>query len=385
MVQSTKRRGVRSGVLVGEQSAGARPWRSPDVTGSAGKSPGRALRRRVYVGIDYASAFVQVCAVDEQAQVVLNRRCENSVEAIERALSQHTVVAVAIEACCGAANLADEIGSKLGWLVRLTNPTLCKKMKNSPDKSDYTDARVLAELLLVGWLPMVWLAPAQLRDVRSLVRHRADLADARRACKLRITALLRDHRLVGVGKRWNKPWLLWLSREAALPPAARCVCNSLLEQLASLGRQIRQVEKHLVLMTSDDPMVQYLQQIKGIGQVTTWTLRVEIGLFGRFRNGKQLSRYCALSPQNASSGQRIADAGLTRAGNRRLRGVLIEAMWQVVRYQPKWKEFFQRLIAAGKRPCVAIAATANRFVRWLFYRARDQERRLQPTASPAAA
>ncbi len=39
-------------------------------------------------------------------------------------------------------------------------------------------------------------------------------------------------------------------------------------------------------------------------------LRAEIGRFDRFGSGKQLARFCGLSPRNASSGTRQADAGL---------------------------------------------------------------------------
>jgi len=48
------------------------------------------------------------------------------------------------------------------------------------------------------------------------------------------------------------------------------------------------------------------------------TIRAEIGRFDRFRTGKQMARFCGLSPHNASSGARQADAGLIRAGLRRL-------------------------------------------------------------------
>ena len=61
------------------------------------------------------------------------------------------------------------------------------------------------------------------------------------------------------------------------------------------------------------------------GAVTAWALRAEIGRFDRFHDGKQLARYCGLSPRNASSGQRQADAGLIKAGSELLRATLIEA------------------------------------------------------------
>ncbi len=43
-------------------------------------------------------------------------------------------------------------------------------MKQNPDKSDKADAWVLADLIRLGYLPKVWLAPEEIRQLRSLVR-----------------------------------------------------------------------------------------------------------------------------------------------------------------------------------------------------------------------
>jgi transposase len=129
-------------------------------------------------------------------------------------------------------------------------------------------------------------------------------------------------------------------------------------------------------VTADDPEVVRLQEQKGIGPVTAWTLRAEIGRFDRFRSGKQLSRFCGLSPRNASSGSRQADAGLMRAANPQLRAVLIEAAHRLARFEPKWRELALRLRAAGKPGSVTAAGVANRWVRWLFHQ-------MQPTAAVA--
>ncbi len=101
--------------------------------------------------------------------------------------------------------------------------------------------------------------------------------------------------------------------------------------------------------------MRWLRTIKGIGPVTAWTLRREIGRFERFRTGKQLARYCGLTPCNRSSGAREADAGLIRAANPERRRVLIEAAWLLARLQPRWRDLAQRLKAQGKPSTVAIS------------------------------
>ncbi len=61
-------------------------------------------------------------------------------------------------------------------------------------------------------------------------------------------------------------------------------------------------------------MVKKLMSLEGIGLITAVTMRAEIARFDRFDSGKQLSRYCGVTPRNASSGTKQADAGLVRAG-----------------------------------------------------------------------
>ena len=108
----------------------------------------------------------------------------------------------------------------------------------------------------------------------------------------------------------------------------------------------------------------------GIGIVTACVLRAEIGRFDRFRTGKQLSRFYGLSPRNASSGDRQADAGLVKAASPLLRTTLIEAAHRLVRFQPQWRTLRDRLCEARKPVTVAIAAVANRWTRWLSQEAK---------------
>jgi len=103
------------------------------------------------------------------------------------------------------------------------------------------------------------------------------------------------------------------------------------------------------------------------GPVTAWTLRAEVGRFDRFRSGKQLARFCGLSPRNASGGERQADAGLVKAANPQLRAVLIQAAHRLRRCEPTWREFAARLELDGKPYCVVVAAVANRWIRRLYH------------------
>ncbi|MGF1633202.1 MAG: transposase [Phycisphaerae bacterium] len=114
-----------------------------------------------------------------------------------------------------------------------------------------------------------------------------------------------------------------------------------------------------------------LRTIEGVGEVTAWWLRAQIGRFDRFRNGKQLSRYCGLSPRNASSGARKADAGLIDAANRQLRAVLVQAAHRLIRTHERWGNLAETMRRRGKPTSLIVAAVANRWVRSMHHRMVD--------------
>ena len=322
----------------------------------------------VFVGLDYHQASVHVCVLDAGGKQLANRDCVNDWTAIERVVRRHGVPRrVAIEACTGAAHLADELISKAGWPVRLAHPGYVARLKQSPDKSDYSDARLLADLERVGYLPPVWLAPEEVRELRRVVRYRQQLVAERRNIKLRVSALLREQRVFFAGKAWTKGWRICVTSLEELSEQTRWIVGRQVTRLEQLEAEIRTVEDRLRQITDGDALVVKLLEQKGVGLITGVTLRAEIGRFDRFQNGKQLARFCGLSPRNASSGQRQADAGLIKAGNPQLRVTLIEAAHRLLRFDDRWSDFGCQLLERGKPKCVVIAAIANRWIRGLHH------------------
>jgi transposase len=328
----------------------------------------------VYVGLDYSQSFVQVCVLSASGEVLGTRACANDGEVLTAYVARFgTKVRAAIECGTGAANLAEDL-TRRGWSVDMAHAGFVRRMKNNPDKTDLQDAQVLADLVRVGYLPRVWLAPEAIRELRRLVRYRQELAERRRQIKQRMRGLLREARqqppssLAGKPLRpWTKAWWAWAEQQARLGSESRWVFQRHQRELEHVAKQLVEVEQRLEQVTANDPLVAHLLTQRGIGPVTAWTLRAEIGQFDRFRTGKQLARFCGLSPQNASSGPRQADAGLIRAASPVLRATLIEAAHRLARLEPRWVQFKARLVQAGKPGAVAAAAVANRWVRWLFH------------------
>jgi transposase len=327
----------------------------------------------VFVGIDYHQDSVQVCVLDPAGKQLANRSVDNDAAKVARIATRHGRPArIAIEACCGAADMAEELATKQQLPVELAHPGYVARLKRSPDKTDLGDAQLLADLARVNYLPTVWLAPERMRQLRRLVRHRAQLVKRRRDVKLRIRGLLRENRLrCGEAAAWRKAWLVWLTQEAKLPESDRWIMEDHLAELAALANRIAAVEAKIKAATEGDAIVAQLMEQPGVGLVTAVTMRAEIGRFDRFATGKQLARFCGVTPRNASSGARQADAGLIKAGNPELRVVLIELAHRLIhRVRGRWFDLAAGMLQRGKPKNVVVAAVANRWVRWLHHELR---------------
>jgi transposase len=333
----------------------------------------------IFVGLDYHMNCVQVCVMNGGGQVLVNRGVRNDWRAIVEVVSRHgDRILSAIESCAGAADLAEQLVSLAGWSVHLAHPGYVGRMKQNPDKTDYSDARMLADLERVGYLPQVWLAPQFIRELRKLVRYRQQLVDERKSAKMRIKAILREQRLVApnqAGGRWTKRWTAWLKQADGMGEQSRWIIDRHLCRLESLADEVDQVEQRLHTVTRDDLVVKNLRSQPGIGPVTSWVMRAMIGRFDRFRSGKQLARFCGLSPRNDSSGERQAQSGMIKAGDDLLKSTLIQAGHRLIRHHARWSALAMKMRTKGKLACVIVAAIVNRWMRGLFYQ-------LKETSSP---
>jgi transposase len=98
-------------------------------------------------------------------------------------------------------------------------------------------------------------------------------------------------------------------------------------------------------------MIQQLTSLRGIG-VQSATVLVREAFVRRFANGKALGSYTGLASSPYSSGGIDREQGIGKAGNRRVRTVMVELAWLWTRYQPgaaqvRW--FRERVGSTGRR------------------------------------
>ena len=329
----------------------------------------------VFVGLDYHQKIIQVCVMDQNRKILANQSVENDPAAVLRVVAPFGAnVHAAIEASTGAAEFAEQLLHLSNWSVELAHPGYVARMKQTPDKSDWTDARLLADLTRAGYIPRVWLAPKPIRELRDFVRHRHGLVEQRKQVKLRIRALLRNHRIICPFSPWTIKGRKWLLDEANISSSRTLyLIRDHYDTIDFFNKKISSVTEKMQADVVNDPVVKQLLQQPGIGIITAITMRALIGRFDRFRTGKQLANFCAVCPRNNSSAGRTTTGGLIKAGDELLRIVLIETAHRLIRYNPYWRDMATRLRANGKKACVTVAAVANRWVRKLFHQMRNPE------------
>jgi len=332
-----------------------------------------------YVGLDYHSDSIRVCVMTEEGEVLLNRSVPsvvgNVLETVASCADQGrhaeaamvSVRGVAIEACTGSAEFAARLAAASEWTIKLAHAGAVHRLKQGPDKTDHGDAWHLANLIRVNYLPEVWLADETTRQLRHLVRYRQSLMADAKDIKLRIRSLLKEDVIAETCPQgaWTKAWLEWV-KAVQLPQHSRWILDQQLALLSHLQEKLQEVDSRMQEATQDDSLVQKLLDQAGIGLVTAMLLRAIVGRFDRFKNGKQLSRYCGVTPCNASSGKRQADRGLVRAGHEDLRAALIQLAKRLPRQDAHWKDFKARL-GTRKSANVVAAAIANRWLRRLYH------------------
>jgi transposase len=157
-----------------------------------------------------------------------------------------------------------------------------------------------------------------------------------------------------------------------LPRHLKAMIMRELDVLDLLDAQINQVraERDALVMTEAEAgpgraIVASLLTLKGIGPGFAGVLWSE-GLFRHFDNRRQLSAYAGLAPTPWQSGSVNHEQGVSKAGNPRLRAILVEMAWLWLRHQSgsalaRW--YHDRVRRSGGRmKKVAIVALARKLL-----------------------
>src|SRR4029077_12142774 len=212
----------------------------------------------VYVGIDVHRKRSQVAVVAEDGTVQLNKNTVNGSEPILRLIGDLPAgTPVAFEAALGWSWLA-ELLEDYGLDAHLVHPLRCKAIASARLKNDKVDAAILAQLLRADLLPEAWIAPAKVRQLRALLRHRISLVRLGTQLRNRIHAVAADHGYDRSASYWTGPGRGWRAAWALRAPSREIItdCLAVMDGLAPV---IDRIDGELHQHARTDPRVKTLR------------------------------------------------------------------------------------------------------------------------------
>jgi transposase len=231
-------------------------------------------------------------------------------------------------------------------------------------KSDGLDARKAAFLDGKGMLTTIYVPTRQERADRQVVRRRDQVATSRKRVRNQIKSFLLFHGVAEPAglENWSR-YAVEALHELALDEPLRWTLDSMLGELTYVEKLCHEADQRIAQLARTEryaELAQRLQSVGGIGLLTTMTFLTEVPNPARFTSGREIASYLGLAPWTGRSGQSAKSGPIMKAGNRRVRTMLVEAAWQWQRNDPAAGATFRRLAARRKNSKIAIVAVARR-------------------------
>src|SRR5918997_2752081 len=354
----------------------------------------------VYVGLDTSKLRISVAlaAAGRDGEVRFFGDIDSTPEAVERLVrklaQRHRRLVFAYEAGPTGYGLQRQI-TALGHSCAVVAPSLIPKRPGERVKTNRRDALTLAKLHRAGELTPVWVPDPAHEAIRELVRAREAAMEDLRAKRQHLQSFLLRHGRVYTGRSaWSRAHSRWLCDLRFEHSAQYLVLAEYRQAIADAEQRLERLSEQVAEVVpswSMAPVIAACQAMRGVAFLAAVTFVAEIGDVRRFDSPRQLMAYLGLVPSESSTGERVRRGSITKAGNTRVRRVLIEGAWtyrfparmsrllqerqeklpQIVR-AIAWKAQvrlcarYRRLMAAGKRQTVVTTAIAREMAAFLW-------------------
>jgi transposase len=291
-----------------------------------------------YVGVDVSKKILDIYYYPTGEKFCV-KNIQNDVKRFAKQLSKYQVEMVVFEASGGYENLLKsnlEACEVNFWKVNPERVSHFRLAEGIQAKSDTSDARVLA---LFAKQHKCKYEPYKYSPEEALLR---DLTTRR--CELVKMLVAEKSRLKS--------------------PSTMRVAKSIKKIITAFEKEIKRIEQEIFKLaeqvTGFESKAEILQSIPGIGTITTISLLATVPELGTIGN-KAACALVGVAPYARKSGT-YKGKEFIRGGRSVPRRTLYMAMLSAVRFNPVLRKFYQRLIAAGKKPKVALVAAMRKMV-----------------------
>lgn len=256
--------------------------------------------------------------------------------------------------------------------IILAPTTMAKPAKGRKIKTDKRDAALIARCLAHHDYSPVHVPTEHDEQVKEYIRMRQDHKLALKKVKQQILSfcLRHNYRFEGTS-HWTATHLKWLR---ALKPDG--IYQEILEEYLltfdNLTNKLERLDRRIEELAADDEYHEKVSRLTcflGIKTQTALSTIVEVGDFRRFSSAQHFASYIGLVPGEDSSGDSQNRLGITKAGNRQVRMLLVEAAQSFGRGRTGYKSKALKERQSGNPPAViAYADRANERLRRRYYK-----------------
>ena len=288
----------------------------------------KTTMEKLYVGVDWHKRTSTWVALNADGEPVYTRVWGCAPEEVHAAISSLPAspdrISLAVEPVCGWRWMTAICTERGVSDVRVANPKRLREIALTARKTDKNDARTIAELLRVNYLPCAYRASDEVHRLRSLVRQRTFFSRLGAATKCRIHGVCTA---LGAHTTTERPLLK--AGRAAVEQSGYEELRDMYTFMDEVEAHRKRIETKIAESIKDTPVYQIISSMPGIGPVTGAAILGEIGDFARFKTAAALISYTGLYPRERSSGGVQRFGGMSKEGSRTLRYSIIEAAMRV--------------------------------------------------------
>ena len=317
----------------------------------------------IYIGVDFHARQQTVCYLKtETGELVITELKHQDKEQVRAFYQQFAApVIVGLEAS-GYSPWFEALLERLGCEVWLGHATEIRRRARWRQKNDRRDAELIWELMDHDEFPRLHRPSAQSREVLRMLRYRQKLIKLRTMTKNSLQAIALQAGLAK-GKQLFSRAGQQEFQAAAMSPVLQWQRDHWCELLKPFNQQLLETMTWFKAQSQDDVNVQRLRTHPGLGLLTALCLLHTLQPVSRFRNTRKVAAYAGFDPVERSSAERQRFLGISKAGSRMLRYLLVEAVQTAVRYDEDLKRFYQRLAQRRGRPKAKVAAARKLLIR----------------------
>lgn len=325
----------------------------------------------VYGAIDLHMRYSQIRIIDESGVVVRDQRVVTCRERLVKAFDGLGPMRILLETGTESEWVAQTLEA-VGHAVIVADPNYAPMYGELRRrvKTDRRDVAALAEANRRGWYRTAHRTSAEQRTTRQVLRARRQIVQMRSGAVALIRSLLKQegYRLPSCGAE-RVPVRL---QDLRLPATLATILAPLVRMVKTATTEMATLEKQLQARAAQDPIVQQLQTVPGVGLVVALTFRAHVDDVRRFRHAGQVSAALGLVPREDSSAERRQRGHITKVGSRELRSLLVQAAWACWRSkQSATLRAWVEQLAARRGRRIAVVALARRLSRLLYALWRD--------------